>query len=109
MKLNAEWIDYMNAYRLYNPEHPQETIAYEDDLENARNKAIEERYEFIEPEIDWTKIAVDTPILVKDLIEGVWFKRYFAKYENGFVYAWDGGKTSSTTDMTWYWKYAKLA
>lgn len=45
MKLNAEWIDYRNAYKLYTSERPQETIAYEDDLEVAEKKAIEEGYE----------------------------------------------------------------
>ena len=45
MKLNAEWIGYMKAYRLYNPKRPQETVAYEDDLEVAEERAIEEGYE----------------------------------------------------------------
>ena len=62
-----------------------------------------------EKEVDWSKVPVNTLILVKDSVKGIWFKRYFAKYENGFVYAWEDGKTSYTTDMTWYWKYAKLA
>lgn len=68
--------------------------------------------EYVEPEekeVDWSKVPVNTLILVKDSVKGIWFKRYFAKYENGFVYAWEDGKTSYTTDMTWYWKYAKLA
>ena len=41
MKLNAEWINYRNAYKLYISKRPQETIAYEDDLEVAEKKAIE--------------------------------------------------------------------
>lgn len=64
--------------------------------------------EYIEPEVDWTKVAVDTPILVSDDNED-WYRRHFAKYENGLVYAWDAGKTSYTTDATIYWEYAKLA
>lgn len=28
--LVAEWIDYMNAYRLYDTNYPNWTIAYED-------------------------------------------------------------------------------
>lgn len=62
----------------------------------------------VEPEIDWSKVAVDTPILVSDDNKN-WYRRHFAKYENGLVYAWDAGKTSYTTDVTTYWKYAKLA
>ena len=62
-----------------------------------------------EPEIDWSKIKVDTPILVKAIDDDKWKKRYFAKYENGIVYAWDGGKTSWNKDCVAGWKYAKLA
>lgn len=62
-----------------------------------------------EPEIDWSKIPVDTPILVKAIDDGKWKKRYFAKYEGGVVYAWDGGKTSWNKDCVASWKYAKLA
>ena len=31
-KLCAEWIDYMDAYRIYNPDNPNQTIAYEDNI-----------------------------------------------------------------------------
>lgn len=65
--------------------------------------------EYIEPEVDWSKVAVDTPILVKDSMESDWLKRYFAKYEYNLVYAWADRKTSHTTDSTAYWYYAKLA
>ena len=62
-----------------------------------------------ELEVDWSKIEVDTPILVKAIDDGKWKKRYFAKYEGGVVYAWDGGKTSWNKDCVASWKYAKLA
>lgn len=65
--------------------------------------------EYIEQEIDWSKVAVDTPILVKDSTKSDWLARHFAKYECGGVYAWNGGMTSHTTDSTVYWNYAKLA
>ena len=67
--------------------------------------------EYVEPPVDWSKVAVDTPILVRDSREEEWRKRYFAKYENGKVYTWLGGKTSwsahrsNITD----WKMAKLS
>lgn len=41
----AEWIPHMKAYRLYNPKHPQQTIAYEDDEDTARRHAMENGYE----------------------------------------------------------------
>lgn len=63
-----------------------------------------------EPEIDWSKIKVDTPILVRDNKDNKWLKRYFAKYEDGLVYAWLGETTSyDACNQVAKWKYAKLA
>ena len=65
-----------------------------------------------EPEIDWSKVAVDTPILVRDFEyeDEEWGKRHFAKYENGKVYAWGEGCTSwSSEGHMVIWNYAKLA
>ena len=65
-----------------------------------------------EPEVDWSKVAVDTPILVRCVGGKEWGKRYFAKYENGVVYAWFGGRTSWSTDNDdgiLAWDFAKLA
>ena len=65
--------------------------------------------DYEEPETDWNKIEVDTPILVRADEEEAWDRRYFAKYENGHVYAWVGGCTSWTEENASAWKYAKLA
>lgn len=67
--------------------------------------------EYVEPPVDWSKVAVDTPILVRDSKEEAWRKRYFAKYENNTVYAWGNGATSWSADCsnTTVWKFAKLA
>ena len=77
--------------------------------ENVREWA---NSECVEPPVDWSKVAVDTPILVRDSEEEAWRKRHFAKYENGIVYAWSGGSThwsvrrsSNISD----WAMAKLA
>lgn len=63
--------------------------------------------------IDWSKVPVDTPILVKDFKHYNWEKRYFAKVQNGTIYAWDGGATSwsVSNDKTCFtsWRHAKLA
>ena len=70
--------------------------------------------DYEEPETDWSKVEVDTPILVRctEDEEEEWMKRHFAKYENGVVYAWRDRYTSWTVlnneDVT-AWKYAKLA
>ena len=60
--------------------------------------------------IDWSKVPVDTKVLVSKDNE-IWFKRYFAKYEDGKVYCFRNGSTSFSADgetdiLTW--KYAKL-
>ena len=39
---HAEYVPYMKAYRLYNPRRPYDTIAYVDDLEQAREQAWDE-------------------------------------------------------------------
>ena len=62
-----------------------------------------------EPEVDWNKVEVNTPILVKDCDDDRWIKRYFAKYENEIIYAWNSGATSWSTSHITGWKYAKLA
>ena len=61
--------------------------------------------------IDWSKVPVDTPILVSNDNKG-WIKRYFARYEDGNVYCWLNGKTSWTAICELsigHWDYAKLA
>ena len=65
--------------------------------------------DYEEPESYWSKVEVDTPILVRHRLDEEWEKRHFVKYENGDVYAWDHGRTSWTTGNVTYWKYAKLA
>ena len=65
--------------------------------------------DYEEPEVDWSKVEVDTPILVKNSEDEEWRKRHFAKYKNGNVYAWSDGLTSWTAYDKMVWKYAKLA
>lgn len=63
-----------------------------------------------EPEVDWSKVAVDTPIFVKDRVDETWYKRHFAKFENGKVYTWNDGKTSWSSNCNEIsWECAKLA
>lgn len=46
--------------------------------------------------VDWSKVVVDTPILVKKIEPNIELKRHFAKFENGLVYFYDNGRTSWT-------------
>lgn len=67
--------------------------------------------EYEEPKVDWSKVKVDTPILVRDDEDGEWQKRHFARFKNGKVYAWHDGLTSWSAigEFERSWKYAKLA
>lgn len=66
--------------------------------------------EYIESEVDWSKVAVDTPVLVKNSGNKNWLKRYFAKYENKKIYVFKNGRTSWSSDgETLSWDCVKLA
>lgn len=62
--------------------------------------------------VDWSKVAVDTPILVKQHEQDKWEKRHFAYFKDESVYAWLCGATSWSADYegdTTNWNLAKLA
>lgn len=63
--------------------------------------------------VDWSKVPVDTPILVRDYNGYNWERRYFAKVENDKICAWDGGATSWSVGngerCFTSWRHAKLA
>lgn len=68
--------------------------------------------EYVEPEVDWSKVPVDAPILVRNDESRPWKKRYFAMYHNGIVYAWTDGATSWSAENendVCRWQYAKIA
>ena len=61
-------------------------------------------------DVDWSKVPVDTKVLVSDNGD-TWYKRHFAKYENGSVHVFPDGRSSFTTEedgIIYPWKYAKL-
>ena len=59
--------------------------------------------------VDWSKVPIDTPILVRDSEAVFWVKRHFARYQNGVVVAFRDGRTSWSSIENCCWKYAKLA
>lgn len=76
------------------------------------DKALEIVMEY-EPKVDWSKIEVDTKVLVRNSEFGSWCKRHFAKYENGEVYTFPDGLSSFTYNeckdgCLINWIYAKL-
>ncbi|MDU4780636.1 MAG: hypothetical protein E6X90_01535 [Veillonella sp.] len=62
--------------------------------------------------VDWSKVEVNTPILVKQNEQDKWEKRHFAYFKDERVYAWLCGATSWSADYegdTTDWNFAKLA
>ena len=55
--------------------------------------------EYVEPEVDWSTVPIDTKVLVKDFDNDEWTPRYFAGVnKNGQLLAWVNGRTSFTVD-----------
>lgn len=61
--------------------------------------------------VDWSKVKIDTPILVS--LDGeTWLCRYFAAFKNGIIYTWSSGATSWSVrkrECQDAWSFAKLA
>lgn len=83
------------------------TLVAKDLLDGRNYIAIEDYIDVV----DWSKVPVDTPILVKNNYEDCWHKRYFAKYENGVVFVFSCGSTqwSNDGDTSVSYDEAKLA
>lgn len=61
------------------------------------------------PPVDWSKVTVDTKVLVSKDGKG-WLKRYFAEYKDGQVFTFPNGTTSWNCEgRAFCWQYAKLA
>lgn len=61
--------------------------------------------------VDWPKVKVDTPILVRQHEQDEWEKRHFAYFKDGRVCAWLCGATSWSADYEddiTDWNFAKL-
>lgn len=73
---------------------------------------LDEEYE--EPEVDWSKVRVDTLVRVRDDEEDVWALRYFCAWDEYWDFGRYGtfphGTTSKTTTCNYieHWKYCEL-
>ena len=64
--------------------------------------------EYKEPEIDWSKVPVDTPIYVWDSDSNT-YKRHFAGYANDKIIAFTDGATSWSNDgYKTEWNHAQI-
>lgn len=87
------------------------TLVAKDLLIGRNYIAIEDHIDMV----DWSKVPVDTLILVKS-DDNCWYHRHFAKYEDGRIYAWRDGMTSWSLKSCGedniayiHWECAKLA
>ena len=78
---------------------------------HGRLEWLQEEYkEEPEVEVDWSKVPIDTPILVKTGINDEWTERLFAGYIAGKVCVFDGVNiTSKDFYSIRSYNYAKLA
>lgn len=89
---------------------PQYEMVCEDNCYNCIKIQLEwGNKEYKEPKIDWVKVAIDTPVLVRDSDGSDWHKRYFAKYQDGKIFTYNYGCTSWSANGTTNWKQGKLA
>lgn len=59
--------------------------------------------------VNWNRVPVDTPVLVRNLEKNPWEKRHFAEFKDGKIYTFYKGSTSwSTKDKPIRWDHAKL-
>ena len=69
--------------------------------------------EYKEPKVDWSKVPIDTPVLISvDGKNGNWFNRYFAGVnEKGqpTVFSYGATQWSNGYEKPCYFKYIKLA
>ena len=65
--------------------------------------------EYVEPEVDWSSVPIDTPVLVSD--DGVnWHNRHLSNPIDNIPYVWADGTTSWTTRGNEVrYRYVKLA
>ena len=62
--------------------------------------------------VDWSKVPVDTPVIVWDKCPEISQRRYFAKFKHGQIFTWNEGATSWSAfskDACTPWLNGKLA
>lgn len=85
---------------------------WKDDIDCYKKVKEWSEQEYVEPPVDWSNVAVDTKVFVRDCDSAYWNHRYFAKFEDGKIFTWANGTTSFSAkgfdDVTW-WNQGKLA
>ena len=71
-----------------------------------REKWLQQEYK--ESEVDWSKVPIDTPILVRNFMDDGWEIRYFAGIIGGKIHTFDKIEVSDDYTNLLPWRYAKL-
>lgn len=85
---------------------PVDCIFRIDTCRQDRLKWLQQEYK--EPKVDWSKVEVDTPILVRNFMDDGWEIRYFAGIIGGKVHTFDKDEVSDDYTKILPWRYAKL-
>ena len=71
---------------------------HEEDCDFAIKEWLEQEY--TGPAVDWSRVAVDTPILVRDSSSEAWVRRYFARFsEDNKICTFPAGATSWSNNV----------
>ena len=99
------FVDETKYLRAYSPCVPVKCTCFEE-----RNQLIDVS-EYLGV-VDWTKVPVDTPVIVWDKCPEISQRRYFAKFKHGQIFTWNEGTTSWSAfskDACTPWLNGKLA
>lgn len=113
---NEIYLEGINLYE-YSSNLHYFLVSYNDDMCSMNDneydimivKDVDDNVIWERREIDWSKISVDTKVLVRNSKYGEWHRRYFAKYEDGRFYTFDMGGTSWSASNKTSWRECKLA
>lgn len=75
----------------------------------SRLNWLQQEYKEPELKVDWSKVPIDTHILVKTTIDDEWTERIFAGYMFGKIGVFNSGSTSENFNSILFWDQAKLA
>ena len=98
---NAWFDDETTKYKIIDGElhYSNPTVNYGEYGESSMEYNLVSRLDFTlyTPHTDWSKVNVDTKVLVRDWDNSEWIPRHFAQYKNGRIYTWNNGHTSFTS------------
>lgn len=113
---NEIYLEGINLYE-YSSNLHYFLVSYNDDMRSMNDneydimivKDVDDNVIWERREVDWSKISVDTKVLVRNSKDGEWRRRYFSEYKDGRFYTFDMGGTSWSASNKTSWRECKLA